>query len=159
VGHTDDFSVNNGYKRYGRIDNRSILDHAWGESAPSVAVLIGWWFTMVEYKASKEKAAKAMEKSAESFEETGTKAAHKAAGAMRKMASDIRGFSLDKYKEQVMDSVDDVSDEVDKNVDNVKAGIREHPFESVAIAAGAGILFGAVIALTGRHAAKRMHRT
>jgi ElaB/YqjD/DUF883 family membrane-anchored ribosome-binding protein len=114
---------------------------------------------MVEYGASKEQAAKAMEKSARRVEETGTQAASKAAGAMRKMAEDIRGFSLDKYKEQVMDTMDDVKVKVDKNVDNVKAGIRDRPFESVAIAAGAGILVGAALALAGRRAAKRMART
>lgn len=67
--------------------------------------------------------------------------------------------AMEKYKEQVMDTMDNVRVEVDKNVENVKTGIRDHPLESVAIAAGAGILVGAAIALMGRRAAKRVTRT
>lgn len=67
--------------------------------------------------------------------------------------------AMEKYKEQVMDTMDNVRIEVDKNVENVKTGIRDHPLESVAIAAGAGILVGAAIALMGRRAAKRVTRT
>jgi ElaB/YqjD/DUF883 family membrane-anchored ribosome-binding protein len=113
---------------------------------------------MVEYRARKEEAAKVMEKSAQRVEETGTKAASKAAGVMRRMAENIRSFNVNEYRDKMMDKVENVRAEVDKNVDNVKTGIRDHPFESVAIAAGAGILVGAFIALAGRRAAKRATR-
>ncbi len=123
-----------------------------------MAVLIWWWFTMVEYRASKEEAAKAMEKSAQRVEETGTRAASKVAGTMKSMAENIRSFNVNEYRDKMMDKVENVRAEVDKNVDNVKTGIRDHPFESVAIAAGAGIIVGAAIALAGRRAAKRATR-
>lgn len=114
---------------------------------------------MVEYGAKKEEAAKVMERSARHVEETGTRAATKAAGAMRSMAENIRSFNVNEYRDKMMDKVEDVRAEVDKNVDNVKTGIRDHPFESVAIAAGAGLIIGAFIALAGRRAAKKMTRT
>ncbi len=98
---------------------------------------------MVEYEAKKEEAAKVMERSA---------------GAMRSMARHIRRFNVNEYRDRMMDKVDDVRADVDKNVDNVKTNIRDHPFESVAIAAGAGIMIGAFIALAGRRAAKRATR-
>lgn len=100
-----------------------------------------------------------MEKSALHVEAGGSRAAGKLAGTMRHMAENIRDFSLDKYKEQMMDTVDNARVEVDRNVDNVKTGIRDHPLESVAIAAGAGLLVGAALALLGRHAAKKATRT
>ncbi len=98
---------------------------------------------MVEYEAKKEEAAKAIERSA---------------GAIQDMAEHIRSFNVNEYRDRVMDKVDDVRAEVDKDIDNVKANIRDHPFESVAIAAGAGIMVGALIALAGRRAAKRAAR-
>jgi len=98
---------------------------------------------MVDYVTKKEEAAKVMEKSA---------------GAIRSMADNIRSFNVNEYRDMMMDRVDDVRAEVDKNVDNVKTGIRDHPFESVAIAAGAGILVGAIIAVAGRRAAKKATR-
>lgn len=109
---------------------------------------------MVEYGAKKE-AAKAIDTSAARVEEAGTRAAGRVAGTLRGMAENIRGFNVNEYRDRMMDKVDNVRTEVDKSVDNVKSGIRDHPFESVAIAAGAGIIVGAMIALAGRHAVKR----
>ncbi|HTY89559.1 MAG TPA: hypothetical protein VMC84_00115 [Methanocella sp.] len=105
---------------------------------------------MVDYKAKKEELASSMEQSAKRVEDTGARTAGKVAGSIRSMADSIRGFNANEYRDRMMDTVDDVRSEVDKNVDNVKTGIRDHPFESVAIAAGAGILFGAMVALMGR---------
>jgi len=113
---------------------------------------------MAEYMARKEEAAETMERSAERVEEAGTRAVTKATGAMRHMAENIRGFNVNEYRDKMMDSMDHVRADIDKNVDSVKTGIRDHPFESVAIAAGAGLIAGAFIALAGRHAAKKATR-
>ncbi len=88
------------------------------------------------------------------MEDTGAEKTEKMWGSMKKMADDIRSMSLDKYKADVMDRIDDAKVHMDRNVDSVKTGIRDHPFESVAIAAGAGILFGAVLAMMGRRAVR-----
>ncbi len=109
----------------------------------------------MEYGARKEETAKAMERTAARVEETGSHAASRAAGAMKSMAESIRGFNVNEYRDRMMDKVDNVRAEVDKNVHNVKTGIRDHPLESIAIAAGAGMIAGAFIALAGRHAAKK----
>ncbi len=113
---------------------------------------------MVEYRTGKEDVAKAMDKSAARLEETGATAAGKVAGSMRSMADNIRSFNVNEYRDKMMDSVDDVRAEVDKNVDNVKTGIRDHPFESVAIAMGAGLIMGAMMALASKRAVRRETR-
>ena len=110
---------------------------------------------MVEYRARKDDLARAMDVSAQRIEESGARTAGKVAGSMRDMADNIRSFSLDKYKEQMMDAVDDARTEVDKNVENVKTNIRDHPLESVAIAAGTGIILGAFVALMSRRSARK----
>jgi ElaB/YqjD/DUF883 family membrane-anchored ribosome-binding protein len=116
-----------------------------------------WWFTMA-FKANKEEVAKAMNKAARRIEDTGDTRAGKLALKMRRMADEVREFSLDDYKEKVIDNVDNVKVELDKNVDTVKEGIRDRPLESVAIAAGTGIILGAAIALMGRRTARKMSR-
>jgi ElaB/YqjD/DUF883 family membrane-anchored ribosome-binding protein len=113
---------------------------------------------MVEYRTGKEDVAKAMDRSAKRLEESGSEAAGKVAGSMRNMADNIRSFNVNEYRDKMMDSVDDVRAEVDRNVDNVKTGIRDHPFESVAIAVGAGMIMGAMMALASRRAIRRETR-
>jgi ElaB/YqjD/DUF883 family membrane-anchored ribosome-binding protein len=109
---------------------------------------------MVEYSAKKDELAGTMEKSAARIEDTGARTAGKVAGSMRDLADNIRSFNINEYRDKMMDSVDTARTEVDKNVDNVKMNIRDHPFESVALAAGAGILLGAMIALMGRRSVR-----
>ena len=109
---------------------------------------------MVDIRVNKDELASSMEQSARRIEDKGAKTAGKVAGSMKDMADNIRSFNVNEYRDKMMDTVDDVRSEVDKNVDNVKTGIRDHPFESVAIAAGAGILFGAILALMGRRTAR-----
>lgn len=115
---------------------------------------MAWWFTMVDYKAKKDELASSMEESARRVEDTGARTAGKVAGSMRNMADSIRSFNVNEYRDRMMNTVDDVRSEVDKNVDNVKTGIRDHPLESVAIAAGAGLIVGAMVALMGRRAVR-----
>jgi ElaB/YqjD/DUF883 family membrane-anchored ribosome-binding protein len=113
----------------------------------------------MEYRADKDELAKAMEKTATRMEDTGARTAGKVAGTMRGMADEIRSFNINEYRDRAMRVVDDAKATVDRDVDNVKTGISEHPIESVAIAMGAGILMGAALAIMGRHAAaKRMSR-
>ena len=95
---------------------------------------------------------------AKRMEATGAETTEKAWDTMTKVADNIRNISLDKYKADMMDRVDDAKAHLDTRVDDVKANIQDHPFESVAIAAGAGILVGAFIALAGRRAAKKATR-
>jgi len=109
---------------------------------------------MVEYSAKKDELASRMERSAARLEDTGARTAGKVAGSMRSLADNIRSFNINEYRDKMMDSVDSASCEVDKNVDNVKMNIRDHPFQSVALAAGTGILVGAMIALMGRRNVK-----
>jgi ElaB/YqjD/DUF883 family membrane-anchored ribosome-binding protein len=116
-----------------------------------------WWLTMA-FKANKEEVAKAMTKAARRIEDTGDTRAGKLALKMRRMADDVREFSLDDYKEKMIDNVDSARVELDRNVDNVKEGIRDRPLECVAIAAGTGIVLGAAIALMGRRTARKMSR-
>jgi ElaB/YqjD/DUF883 family membrane-anchored ribosome-binding protein len=71
------------------------------------------------------------------------------------MMEDIRKISLDRYKEQMIESVESAKREMEKGVENVKSGIRERPFESVAIAAGAGLLLGAAVAFIGGRVIKK----
>jgi len=108
--------------------------------------------------AKRDELARAMDVSARRIEETSIVTAGKVAGNMRNIADNIRNFSVDKYKERMMDTADDIKVEVDKNIDNVKSNIRDHPLESVAIAAGTGLLIGAAITLMGRRAVKRQTR-
>ncbi|BAI60548.1 hypothetical protein MCP_0476 [Methanocella paludicola SANAE] len=121
--------------------------------APHMAVQ-AWWFAMVEYSAKKDELASSMEQSAARLEDTGARTAGKVAGSMRNLADDIRSFNINEYRDKMMSKVDTARTEVDKNVDNVKMNIRDHPFESVALAAGAGILLGAMIALMGRRSVR-----
>lgn len=96
---------------------------------------------------------------ARAAEETATKAVDKASGVVRQMTDSIRNLNINDYRDRVMDAMDNVRGEVDKNVDNVKSGISDRPLESVAIAMGAGLLMGAAITLMGRHAVKKSART
>ncbi len=105
---------------------------------------------MVNIKANKDELASSMEESARRVEDTGARTAGMVAGSMRNLADDIRSFNINEYRDKMMNKVDSARTEVDKSVDNVKMNIRDHPFESVALAAGAGILVGAMIALMGR---------
>lgn len=105
---------------------------------------------IVEYRANKEELAEAVEKSARRVEDTGARTAGKVAGSMRSMADNIRSFNVNEYRDKMMEKVDDVHTMVDRDVDMVKTNIRDHPFESVALAAGAGLLFGLAIAVMGR---------
>jgi ElaB/YqjD/DUF883 family membrane-anchored ribosome-binding protein len=113
----------------------------------------------MEYRADKDELAKAMEKTATRMEDTGARTAGKVAGTMRGMADEIRSFNINEYRDRAMRAVDDTKAMVDKDVDNVKTGISEHPLESVAIAMGAGILMGAALSIITRRAAmKRIQR-
>ncbi len=106
---------------------------------------------MVNIKANKEELASSIERSARSVESMGARTAVNVAGTMRDMADSIRSFNASEYKDRM---VNDVRSGVDRNVDNVKTGIWDHPLESVVIAAGAGLIFGAVLALMGRRSIK-----
>jgi len=112
---------------------------------------------MVEYgsTASKGDVARTMEKSAKKVQEAGTQATNKLSDTMRTVADNIQNFDVNDVREHVMGRVDDVRSEVDRNVENVKSNIRDHPLESIAIAAGAGMFVGAMVALMGRRAARK----
>ncbi len=109
---------------------------------------------MADYNVKKDELAGKMEQSAARLEDTGARTAGKVAGSMRNLADDIRSFNINEYRDKMMNKVDSARTEVDKSVDNVKMNIRDHPFESVALAAGTGILIGAMIALMGRRAVR-----
>lgn len=100
-----------------------------------------------------------MEKSADVLQERGTRAASKAAETMRRAADKISNIDVEEYRTRMMEMVDSAKCEVDKNVKNVETGIKDHPFESVAIAAGVGLMAGAVIAMMARYTARRYTRT
>jgi ElaB/YqjD/DUF883 family membrane-anchored ribosome-binding protein len=78
-----------------------------------------------------------------------------AANALKSLSDSIRTVDVSGYRDQVLDAVDCAKAEVDKKVDHVRSNISDHPFESVAIAAGAGILAGAAIALLSRRAVRK----
>lgn len=105
----------------------------------------------------KSNVASMMERSADKIEQKTTQASSKAANTMRKMAENVRNIDVETYKARMKERMDSARAEVDKNVKNVETGIKDHPFESVAIAAGAGLLLGATIALLGRRAAVRKY--
>ncbi len=115
---------------------------------------------MVEFRptANKDEIAKTMERSAQRVEDTGAKVTGKVADKMKTMADNIKNVDVNQYRDNFMDRVDDVRAEVDKNVDHVKTNIRDHPLESVAIAAGAGLMMGMALALMGRRAVRRSIR-
>ncbi len=92
------------------------------------------------------------------MEDTGAKVTGKVTDKMRNMAENIKSVDVNRYRDNVMDTVDNVRAEVDKNVDQVKTNIRDHPLESIAIAAGAGLMMGMALALMGRRAVRRSVR-
>jgi len=114
---------------------------------------------MVDYGSTVNKGdvAKTMEKSARKVQEAGTQATNKVSDTVRSMADNIHDFDIN-VRDQVLKKVDEAKCEVDKNVENVKTNIRDHPLESIAIAAGAGMFVGAMVALMGRRAARRSMR-
>lgn len=115
---------------------------------------------MVEYEAPrmtgrieswKEEIPGKMEKKAEEIARKGTEISERAAekrarisrsmaDTLKRMASDIRNINMENYRKVV-----------DDQVANVKTGIRQHPFASVAVAAGIGFMAGAVISMMGRY--------
>jgi ElaB/YqjD/DUF883 family membrane-anchored ribosome-binding protein len=115
---------------------------------------------MVEFRpmANKDDMAKTMEKSAQRVEDTGAKVTGKVADKMRNKADNIKNVDVNQYRDNIMDTMDDFRAEVDKNMDHVKSNIRDRPFESVAIAAGAGLILGMTLALMNRRAVRRSMR-
>ncbi len=115
---------------------------------------------MAEYgeRGSTRDVAGKMEQSADVLEEKGTRAASKAAETMRRAADKISNIDVEEYRTRMMNMVDSAKAEVDKNVKNVETNIKEHPFESVAIAAGVGLMAGAVLAMAARYSARRAAR-
>src|SRR5208337_260032 len=112
---------------------------------------------MAEYRSTskREEVAKKMDELAGKLQEAGGSATGKISDAMRNLSDSIRNVDVSGYRDQVMDTMDNARAEVDKKVEHVKTNISEHPFESVAIAAGAGLLAGAAIAILGRHAHRK----
>ena len=78
-----------------------------------------------------------------------------AAGKIHDVADKVGSIDMDEYRNRVNEMVNNAKCEVDKNVKNVETGIKDHPFESVAIAAGVGLLMGAAISHMGRRAIQR----
>ena len=113
---------------------------------------------MVDYGSTKSEAAKTVEKSARKVGEAGMHATNRVSETMHKMADNIQNFDINDVHEDLMGRVDDIKNEVDKNVENVKTNIRDHPLESIVIAAGAGMFVGAMVALMGRRAARKTMR-
>jgi ElaB/YqjD/DUF883 family membrane-anchored ribosome-binding protein len=107
---------------------------------------------------SKDVASK-LEQSADVLQEKGAKVTGKAAEKIHMAAEKIGNIDIDEYRARMRDMVDSAKSEVDKNVKNVETGIKDHPFESVAIAAGVGLMAGAVIAMMARYSARRYTRT
>lgn len=112
---------------------------------------------MAEYT-YKEDAAGKVQETAGRIQEAGTRATEKAAGTLRKASESIRNVDVGAYRDQLADTIDNAKTDMDRKVDDVKTGIRDHPFESVAIAAGTGMLLGAFMAMMGRHAARHAAR-
>lgn len=55
--------------------------------------------------------------------------------------------------------VDNARSEVDKDVKNLESGVKDHPFESIALAVGVGLLMGAFISyMTRRTVRKKMSK-
>lgn len=84
----------------------------------------------------KDNLASTVERTVKKAEDTGLKA-----------AESVKGVNLSDYRDKVQDMVDNAKRGVDKNVDNAKSNIREHPLESVAVSMGAGFIVGATMAL------------
>ena len=78
-----------------------------------------------------------------------------AAGKIHDVADKVGSIDMDEYRSRVKEMVNNAKCEVDKNVKNVESGIKDHPFESVAIAAGVGLLMGAAISHMGRRALRK----
>jgi len=115
---------------------------------------------MVDYGSTTNKGdvTKTMEKSARKVQEAGAQATNMVSDKVRSMTDNIQNFDINDVRDQVLRKVDDAKCEVDKNVENVKTNIRDHPLESIVIAAGAGMFVGAMVALMGRRAARRSIR-
>lgn len=78
-----------------------------------------------------------------------------AADKIHEVANKVGSIDTDEYRDRMKEMVDNAKCEVDRNVKNVESGIKDHPFESIAIAAGVGLLMGAVISHMGRRAMQR----
>ena len=87
--------------------------------------------------------------------EKGADTSRKVADILRRASHDIRSLDTDTVREKVMDMVDSAHDTVDRSTEVAKANIREHPFASIAVAAGMGFLVGAAISVAGSRALRR----
>ncbi len=78
-----------------------------------------------------------------------------AANKIHDVADKVGSVDVSDYTDRVREMMDHCKCEVDKNVKNVESGIKDHPFESIALAAGVGLLMGAAISYMGRQAVRR----
>ncbi len=78
-----------------------------------------------------------------------------AADKIHNVADKVGSIDMSDYTDRVREVVDNCKCEVDKNVKNVESGIKDHPFESIVVAAGVGLLMGAAISHIGRRAVRK----
>ena len=104
---------------------------------------------MADFGDTGREVASKIERTAERLQQRSTITGH-AADKLHDVADKVGSISVEDYHARVKDMVDSAKCEVDKNVKHVETSIKDHPFESIAIAAGAGILAGAIIAYMGR---------
>ncbi|HEY3421842.1 MAG TPA: DUF883 C-terminal domain-containing protein [Methanocellaceae archaeon] len=96
-----------------------------------------------------------IERSTEKLQQKSATITSHAANKIHDVADKVGSVDMDEYRNRVREMVDNAKCEVDKNVKNVESGIKDHPFESIAIAAGVGLLMGAAISHMGRRAVDR----
>ena len=96
-----------------------------------------------------------IERSTEKLQQKSATITSHAANKIHDVADKVGSVDMDEYRNRVREMVDNAKCEVDKNVKNVESGIKDHPFESIAIAAGVGLLMGAAISHMGRRAVRQ----
>ncbi len=111
---------------------------------------------MVEYGDSSiaKNVAGKIDQSADRLQQRSAITSH-AADKLHDVADKVGSINVDDYRNKMREMVDNCKCEVDKNVKNVESGIKDHPFESIALAAGVGLLMGAAISYMGRQAVRK----
>lgn len=85
----------------------------------------------------------------QSAAEKGADTSRRVSDILRRASDEISSTSIGDYRGRVMDAMDSAKSKVSDHADAVKVQVREHPFASVAVAAGMGMLMGAAVGLIG----------